>query len=419
MHSVGEQGDQRLAAEECCRPSVQTGGSCCTCTAPPAPSSPKARCCDEPTRQAEMDGRKASCCGAAAVAPSDYPYGHAAFLAGTVETPVGAVPRLSREITRSDRIGTWRVRWGVGRDDYRVRPGVYALGTPDATAPVLVTANYKLTVDQLRSALGELDAWLLVVDTRGINVWCSAGKGTFCAAEVARMVHETRLAEIVDYRRLVLPQLSAPGVAAQQVKEACGFRVVFGPVRASDVPAFLAANMKADSEMRRVTFGVRERALLAPAELATAWDRRMLLAYGGILAASAIGGDGVSLSRAVRRGAPVIGATWLALLAGSAATPLALPWLPGRAFSLKGVVAGGVVAAGAATAFRRRLSPAAKLALLAGVPAASSYAAMNFTGSSPITSPSGVELEMRRALPLQAAASVVAVGAWLASRVGR
>ena len=51
---------------------------------------------------------------------------------------------------------------------------------------MLVTANYKLTFDQLRSSLDELDAWLLVVDTRGINVWCAAGKGTFCAEEVAR-----------------------------------------------------------------------------------------------------------------------------------------------------------------------------------------------------------------------------------------
>jgi hypothetical protein len=284
---------------------------------------------------------------------------------------------------------------------------------------VLVTANYKLTFDQLRSSLDGLDAWLVVTDTRGINVWCAAGKGTFCAEEVARVVRETRLADIVQHRRLVLPQLSAPGVAAHRVKEACGFRVTFGPVRAADLPAFLAADMKANAEMRKVTFDVRERAVLAPVELAFAWDRRLLLVYAGVLAASAIGRDGVSLSGAMRRGAPIIGASWLALLAGGGVTPLALPWLPGRAFSLKGAVAGGVLAAAATATFRHRLSPAAKLALLAGVPAVSSYAAMNFTGSTPITSPSGVELEMRKALPLQAAASAVAIGAWLASRLGR
>ena len=311
------------------------------------------------------------------------------------------------------------MRWGLGRDDYRVKPGVYAVGAPGAAAPVLVTANYKLTFDQLRSALDGVDAWLLVVDTRGINVWCAAGKGTFCADEVARVVHEARLGEIVNHRRIVLPQLSAPGVAAHRVKEACGFRVVFGPVRAADLPAFLAANMKADAEMRNVTFGVRERAVLVPVELSAVWDRRMVLAYGAILAASAIDGDGIFPAHAVRRGAPVIGALWLGLLAGGASTPLALPWLPGRAFSLKGAVAGGVVAAGATAALSRRLSPAARLVLLAGVPAVSSYAAMNFTGCSPITSPSGVEFEMRRALPLQVAGGAVAIGAWLFSRAGR
>jgi len=310
------------------------------------------------------------------------------------------------------------MRWGFGREDYRVKPGLYALGTPVATSPVLVTGNYRLTLDELRSSLDELEAWLLVVDTRGINVWCAAGKGTFSAEEVARVVAETRLAEVVEHRRLILPQLSAPGVAAHKVKEACGFRAVFGPVRVAELPGFLAAGMKADAEMRKVTFDLRDRAVLAPAELRFAWDRRVLLACVGILAASSIGADGVSLSRALRRGTPIIGAGALALLAGGGLTPLALPWLPGRAFSLKGAVVGGIVAAAATATFRRQLSPAARLALLVGVPAVSSYAAMNFTGSSPITSPSGVELEMRRALPLQAAAAIVAVGAWIASRLG-
>lgn len=318
-----------------------------------------------------------------------------------------------------DRLGACRVRWGIGRDDYRVEPGLFALGEPGKASPVLVTANYRLTFDELRSSLAGLDAWLLVIDTRGINVWCAAGKGTFCAEEIARVVHQTSLVEIVEHRRLVLPQLSAPGVAAHRVKEACGFRATFGPVRAADLPAFLAAGMKADDEMRRVTFGLRERAVVVPEVLSVVWHRRMLLAYAGMVAASAVGRDRVSLRRGLRDGAPVIGAAWLALLAGGAVTPLALPYLPGRAFSGKGALVGGIAAAAAAAALGRRLSPAARLALLAGVTAASSYTAMDFTGSSTITSPSGVEAEMRRALPLQGAAAAVAVGAWLVSRLER
>jgi hypothetical protein len=415
----------------CCGPPPRSGGSCCGGPAEAAPPEEQSVCCSAPAEQSETSAccaapggsdrpkrRQSSCCGAPPAAPADYPYGPAAYLTGIVDTPAGPVLRLSRDITPADMLGTWRMRWGFGRDDYRVKPGLYALGAPLASAPVLVTGNYKLTLDEVRSSLGGTDAWVLVVDTRGINVWCAAGKGTFCAAEVARMVGETRLAEVVEHRRLVLPQLSAAGVAAHEVKEACGFRVTFGPVRAADLPAFLAAGMKADAAMRKVTFDLRDRVVLAPAELNVAWDRRALMAYAGILAVSAIGRDGVSLRRGLRDGAPVIGAAWLALAAGGGLTPVALPWLPGRSFSLKGAVAGGILAT-AAAALGRGLSPAARLALLAGVPAVSSYAAMNFTGSSPITSPSGVEYEMRRALPLQAAGAVVAVGAWLASRMGR
>ena len=377
-------------------------------------------CCGNASEARHAPAEKVSCCGAPPGPIADsYPYGPAPYVIGAMQTPVGPVPRVSPRLVRADRLGAWRVRWGIARGDYRVRPGLYAIGTPDATAAVLVTANYKLTFDALRSSLRDMDAWLLVVDTRGINVWCAAGKGTFCAEEVARMVSETRLAEVVEHRRLILPQLSAPGVAAHRIKKACGFRVTFGPVRAADLPAFLAADRKADAAMRTVTFDLRERLVLAPAEIKVLGDRRMLLAFAGAIAVSGVDGDGFSLRRGLRRGLPIVGATGLAMLAGGGLTPALLPWLPGRSFSLKGATAGAVAATGLVAACHGRLSPAAKLALLAGVPTAASYAAMNFTGSSPITSPSGVELEMRRALPLQTAGAVLAVGAWCASRLGR
>ena len=62
---------------------------------------------------------------------------------------------------------------------FAVDPGLYALRNPGEQAPVLVTANYKMSFDRLRQALPGRDAWILVLDTNGINVWCAAGKGTF------------------------------------------------------------------------------------------------------------------------------------------------------------------------------------------------------------------------------------------------
>lgn len=130
------------------------------------------------------------------------------------------------------------------------------MGNPDDGSPVLVTANYKLTFDRLRSQLVARDAWLLVLDTKGVNVGCAAAKGTFGTDEVVRCVEASRLSELVSRRVLVLPQLSAVGVCARDVLERTGFRPVFGPVSATDLPAFLDAGVKTPEMRLRHAMGV-------------------------------------------------------------------------------------------------------------------------------------------------------------------
>ena len=99
----------------------------------------------------------------------------------TAALPGVAAPvrQASTRLTWRDRLGALRVRLGIARHAYSVEPGLYQVGAPSAESPVLVTANYKLTFDTVRAAIVGLDVWLLVLDTKGINVWCAAGKGTF------------------------------------------------------------------------------------------------------------------------------------------------------------------------------------------------------------------------------------------------
>src|SRR5271157_807245 len=155
-----------------------------------------------------------------------------------------AFTAVGSDWTLSDWLGAVGVRLNVGRMNYLVLPGLYAVGQPDAAAPVFVTANYKLTFDHVRRALKGFDAWLLVMDTYGINVWCAAGKGTFSTAELCRRIEATGLSHVVSHHRLVLPQLGAVGVAAHEVAKASGFTVVYGPVRADDIPAWLRAGRR-------------------------------------------------------------------------------------------------------------------------------------------------------------------------------
>jgi hypothetical protein len=397
--------------------SVQASGACC-CGSGSARGEVSAA--QRAAEAAAVSQPATAACGCSAAAPpKTYRYAPAPCVDGVVESGGGPIRRVSTKLTPRDRHGAWRVRWGIGRDDYRVEPGLYAVGSPGADAPVLVSANYKLSFDSLRTALDGLSAWLLVVDTRGINVWCAAGKGTFSAAEVNRMVEQTGLTDVVGHRRLILPQLSAPGVAAHEVKRGSGFRAVFGPLRAADLPAFLAAGMTATPQMRDVGFDLSERLVLAPVELSMAVRPLALALSAGVLGVSAFGRGGPSLRRALRQGGPAIGVAWLSLLGGGLITPALLPWLPGRALSAKGATVGAALAAGSVVALRPRLSGPAAVSVLAGVPAATSYVAMNFTGSTPYTSPSGVQREMRRALPFQVAGAAVAVVAALLAKVAR
>ena len=128
-------------------------------------------------------------------------------MTGSIQTAVGSIPRVSSSFSWQDYLGTWSVRWGIGRMHYTIEPGLYALGQPDQKSPILVTANYKMSFDKLRKELPGRNFWILVLDTKGINVWCSAGKGTFGTNELVGRIESSGLSQIVSHRELILPQL--------------------------------------------------------------------------------------------------------------------------------------------------------------------------------------------------------------------
>ena len=358
------------------------------------------------------------CCGAPPGPPSsefEKPgFALLDFVEEFVQTPAGMVPRIRTTLQWPDYAGTIRARLGIKRSEYKIAPGLYCVGTPDSRAPVLVTANYKLTFDHLRKALTSINAWILVLETRGINVWCAAGKNLFSTAEVVHRVHRSEVKKVVNHSRLILPQLAATGVAAHEVKKQSGFEVIYGPVRCQDLANFLDNGFKAEPSMRKVTFNTSERVILTPVELAHLPKPSLWVLLAAFLI-SGIGAHVFSFSAAWLRGIMLAVAYAAGILAGAVATPTLLPWIPGRSFALKGAIIGLLSAAGIVALFRSDLQLLGALAIILWTTAVSSYLAMNFTGSTPFTSPSGVEKEMRKAIPLQAAALSVAMVAWVAS----
>jgi hypothetical protein len=333
------------------------------------------------------------------------------YLLDEVSTSAGMIRRISTRLTARDRMGTLSVRFGFRRDHYRVDPGLYAVGDPDEGSDVLVTANYKLSFDTVRKNLDGLNVWLLVLATGGINVWCAAGKGTFGTRELVRRVMRTSLERVVKHRRLILPQLGAVGVAAHRVKESTGFTVTYGPVRASDIRAFIAARYKATKEMRRVRFRMTDRVKLIPNDFI--YGTRYLLAVAVLLLIlSGVAKDGFSLGQALAKSLPTIRNLVVGYVAGIVLTPLLLPFIPVRAFAFKGAIVGFLLAVALFLSGSLGATVAGAIAWFLLVTDVSSFLAMNFTGSSTYTSLSGVKKEMKFAVPVQisvAAAGVILV----------
>jgi hypothetical protein len=330
------------------------------------------------------------------------------YIIGEIQTPVGMIPCISSRLVMQDYLGAFKVRWGISRNSYRVDPGLYAVGTPNDKSDVFVTANYKLTFDEVRKNLNGLNAWLLILDTKGVNVWCSAGKGTFGTKELVHRIQATSLGTIVNHRRLIVPQLGATGVAAHLVKEASGFTVIYGPVRISDIRFFIQAGYKATKDMRRVNFDWYDRLKLIPNDIVYN-VRYLLLLFMILLALSGISASGYSIQQVLSNIIPVIKIIFAGYFAGLVFTPLLLPYIPVQNFSFKGLIMGAIFSL---ILFINNsldggiLTQSAEGLLILSF---ASFLAMNFTGASTYTSLAGVKKEMKIAVPIQITLAVFSV----------
>jgi len=325
------------------------------------------------------------------------------WVTGQVETASGPIDCVSTNLILKDFMDTIKMRFGMGRMNYAIPPGLYGIGKPDSYSPVLVSANYKLSFDSLRRYLSGFNLWILVLDTKGINVWCAAGKGTFGTTEINRMVKETNLSGLVSHRNLILPQLAAPGVAAQEVRSQTGFNVVYGPVRASDITYFLEAGYKVKKEMRRTSFTLLDRLVLTPVEAMRTIKPLLGLAvllFLLNLVAFIFNDDPFILSLLLGETVSSFAPFLIAVLVGTVLVPVMLPYIPGRPLAWKGWVLGVILTFGYTTFIAPDLNLWETAAHYLMLPAITAFLGMNFTGSTTYTSLSGVVKEMGIALPL-------------------
>ncbi|MDH4200507.1 MAG: mercury methylation corrinoid protein HgcA [Spirochaetia bacterium] len=320
----------------------------------------------------------------------------------TSSTSTRKIMETSSVWSWKDYVGQILARTTSARNTYLVQPGLYRLGNPDESSLVLASANYKLSFDKLRKSLPGQNLWILVLDTKGVNVWCAAGKGTFGTGELIRQIQNVRLDLIVRHRKIIVPQLGAPGIKASEVRKLSGFSVIFGPVYARDIIEFIRLGLKAPDYMRKIHFNFVDRIILTPMEFIPAFRYFPWFALPVIFLFS-LKSSGLMFHDAILGSTPYLISALASIFAGAFATPVLLPFIPTKSFSIKGWIVGLIMALtvsssmGWLTADSRFLLP---VFVFIFIPAMSSFIALQFTGSTTFTSMSGVKKELRYALPV-------------------
>ncbi len=188
--------------------------------------------------------------------------------------------------------------------------GLLRIGNPGCDSPVLVTCNFYLTVKRLERALKGTDAWLLVAEARGVNVWCAAGGDEFNTHSVVSALKTSGIADQVNHRTVILPPLGGPGIRAVEVEEQTGWSVKWGPVRMTDLPDYLSAGMRRQEAMKRATFDWKER---LDSGLGSLFTFFLLVGIGFVLFAPSLLADYLVINSAA----------FMIFM-------LAAPWIPGK-----------------------------------------------------------------------------------------
>lgn len=338
------------------------------------------------------------------------------IIINTVDIDGLKVPVLSREMKQKDKMGTAMVRCGINRYTYEVPTGLYLLGELESAKDVIVTCNYRLTIDVLRSSIKSKGVFILVLDTFGINVWCAAGKSTFASKELIYQVVKSDIKKKLKIRRVILPQLGASSMEPHIIRKMSGVSVVYGPVRAEDIDSFLENSYNCDETMRTVTFPLVERLKLTPLEFIQS-IKFILISIVGFLAYSLLFTSSKDMAFVTMYNSASI---LMLSLIGTIAFPAAVSILPFKSFSLNNILLSAPVIIGFSLyEVSNNINPTIyiSIALILIRLMYAAFIGFRFTGTTTFTSFSGAKQEGKEIVKYSKVVSVLSVVLLFVSKV--
>ncbi len=292
---------------------------------------------------------------------------------------------------------------------YAVPPGLYYTGPRyDRDAPLLVTANYLLTVALVVRRVRASGVRLLIVGSDGINVWCGSSEGQLSNAKILDQLDRYDRELLTGDRklRLILPKLSLAGVELRGLHKA-RLHPVIGPIYAKDLPAYLQSPPLEDCDDDQVVFGLKMRLF--------SWLPG-LVQYLGYSLAAILAFFGLELLWGIE--APL---ALIPLTAGlGTAYPILFPWIPGKRFAVKGLWLATLVSLGLCVLTAAgRTSPAGLAVAILFTFATALFVGLSYTGNSAVSNYTAVRREIAQFLPLNVVLYAASLAAFVWMETGR
>lgn len=202
-------------------------------------------------------------------------------------------------------------------------PGLYTLGSPAGTTPLLITGNSRHTHNFLKRFLAPLGVRVLAVDTGGVDVYSALAAGGWSLDRIGQGLEKLE-SEMVEPQAL-LPYPVWEVLGDGEIEGLAGWRIRPGPADARHLPAFLARGRELTDDLKTMRFPWEDRLRLA-------------LAHAGLFAL-------IAAVPLLLFGLKVLAAGLGMAILSAGLLALTWPWLPGKRGWLKGACLGAVMAA--------------------------------------------------------------------------
>lgn len=166
------------------------------------------------------------------------------LIAGMYVSKYGGIVVLS-DLTTEVMFPLLLERLNIFTDPQRpmtVTEGIFEIGNPTETSPVLVTTNFALTYFIVSGEIeaSRVPAWLLVKDSEGLSVLTAWAAGKFGGDDVGMFVKKSGIIDKVKHTELIIPGYAA-AIAGDVEEELSGWTVTVGPREAAHLAGFLKA----------------------------------------------------------------------------------------------------------------------------------------------------------------------------------